>query len=468
MPANKSTGSGEMTKPQTIGLAMIARNGGEDLRLCLESAREAVDQIVVVDTGSTDNTREIAAEFGAIVECIEWPDHFGQARNRALDRVNTDWVLVMDADETLEPGSEAKLRESTNCPENVGGYMVPIRNLFKDPHVSLYGSMGHKIDRRDEREREARSCAEHYLCRFFRKHDGIRYTGRVHELTEPSIRALGMEIALAPFRITHYGQLASPQARESKNEFYRRLGQLKVAEEPNNFLAWYELGSLEHARFANAKEALRCLYRAVEIAPKCTPAWVRIFQIHAQRKEHAQALAAIRNFGPSVQNDLAVMMQIGDLFAEIGNLDQAEIAYTGALRQCREHDDSFWAISNRLGFVEARKGQYMSGLDRLEQSAAQCPHYLQHHHNLMLALVMSGNTMRAAEVAERTLNYFQSAKLFLRAAALHAKNGNTAREQGVLEQGLRTFPNATELAAAFDAHRSACAVAGASNQGSSA
>jgi tetratricopeptide (TPR) repeat protein len=224
---------------------------------------------------------------------------------------------------------------------------------------------------------------------------------------------------------------------------------MKVEEEPQNFLAWYELGSLEQSRFKNVDWALRCFYRAVELAPDCVPAWVHIFQIHADRKEHAQALAAAQKLGSSIDRDLAVLLKLGDLQAEIGGLNEAESAYTRALRLCRERDDAYWAIANRLGLVEVQKGQLKKGLEKLEQSAHACPRYLDHHHRLMLALVMAGNIKRAAEVAENTLAYFQSVKLYLRAAALYAKAGNRQREQAILERGLQFFPNAPELASAL-------------------
>src|ERR1700689_1973012 len=82
---------------------MIVRNAENDLRPCLESARPLVDQIVVIDTGSTDRTQEIAAEFGATVVSFPWTDHFADARNAALAPITTDWVLVLDADEELAP-----------------------------------------------------------------------------------------------------------------------------------------------------------------------------------------------------------------------------------------------------------------------------------------------------------------------------------------------------------------------------
>ena len=81
---------------------MIVKNAAETLRPCLESACKLVDQIVIADTGCTDNTCEIAREFGATIISFPWENHFATARNAALKPMITDWVLMLDADEELD------------------------------------------------------------------------------------------------------------------------------------------------------------------------------------------------------------------------------------------------------------------------------------------------------------------------------------------------------------------------------
>jgi len=82
---------------------MIVRDGADTLRNCLESVRGLVDEMVVVDTGSTDSSPEIARQCGAVCISIPWPNDFAQARNAALAHSTTDWVLSLDADEELSP-----------------------------------------------------------------------------------------------------------------------------------------------------------------------------------------------------------------------------------------------------------------------------------------------------------------------------------------------------------------------------
>src|SRR5262245_13210477 len=95
-----------------VTLAMIVRDEEAKLGRCLDSAKDNVDEIAIVDTGSSDDTISIAKSYGARVSEIVWPDAFHIARNASLDMVETEWVLWLDADEWLDPASAPLLREA--------------------------------------------------------------------------------------------------------------------------------------------------------------------------------------------------------------------------------------------------------------------------------------------------------------------------------------------------------------------
>src|SRR5262252_4050456 len=103
--ASRTPHSGVRPLRPTLALCVIAKNEERFIRECLESARDFVDEMIVVDTGSTDRTREIARECGARVEEFVWCDDFAAARNASIDAATTDWILVLDADERLDPAS---------------------------------------------------------------------------------------------------------------------------------------------------------------------------------------------------------------------------------------------------------------------------------------------------------------------------------------------------------------------------
>src|SRR5206468_12725392 len=94
-----------------LSLCMIARDEENNLARCLESVRGIVDEIIVVDTGSTDDTPEIARRYGARVEFFTWRDHFADARNESLKYAHGNWLMWMDADEELAEVSKYLLLE---------------------------------------------------------------------------------------------------------------------------------------------------------------------------------------------------------------------------------------------------------------------------------------------------------------------------------------------------------------------
>ena len=111
-----------------LSVCIVAMNEGDRIAACLESVKWA-DEIVVVDSHSTDRTREVAAEFGARVIERDWPGYVEQ-KNFALEQATRDWVLCVDADERVSDGLRAEIeRVLAATPNSVAGYAMP-RHVF--------------------------------------------------------------------------------------------------------------------------------------------------------------------------------------------------------------------------------------------------------------------------------------------------------------------------------------------------
>ena len=166
----------------TVSLCMIVRNEEASLPRCLSSVRDAVDEIIVVDTGSVDRTVDIALSFGARVFHYEWQNDFAAARNEALRHATGEWVLVLDADEEMKKEDVEKLKLLARI-TGVLGFGLPIRSLGERGNVIV-----------------------NYMTRFFRNRPDIRFRRRVHEGVEPSIREIGGRIwRLTHVEILHHG-----------------------------------------------------------------------------------------------------------------------------------------------------------------------------------------------------------------------------------------------------------------------
>src|SRR5690348_3827247 len=92
----------DYNRNDTISLCMIVKNEEKYLERCLKSVEGVVDEIIIVDTGSTDQTTEIAEKFGAKILRYQWNDDFSSARNYSLKNAKCDWILILDADEELD------------------------------------------------------------------------------------------------------------------------------------------------------------------------------------------------------------------------------------------------------------------------------------------------------------------------------------------------------------------------------
>lgn len=207
-----------------ISLCVIARDEERFLPACLASVRGAVDEIVVVDTGSSDRTRELATEAGALVVDFAWCDDFAAARNAGLARAAGTHVLALDADERLASGAGDVLRKAADDPRLLVG-MLPL----------------HDADALDAREADVLSGARRisepaWLPRFFRRHPRLVWRRRVHETIlgelDLALAETKGRIAAVEAPIVHFGEVRALRAELGKHARNTRLLELALADDP--------------------------------------------------------------------------------------------------------------------------------------------------------------------------------------------------------------------------------------------
>ena len=101
--------AGKSSSRPKISLCMIVKNEAQYIERCIKSARRAADEIIVVDTGSSDDTAEIARRLGAKTRQHQWKSDFSEARNYSIEQATGDWILYLDADEVLTPDACSRL-----------------------------------------------------------------------------------------------------------------------------------------------------------------------------------------------------------------------------------------------------------------------------------------------------------------------------------------------------------------------
>jgi len=429
----------------TLGLSMIVKNAADTIRPCLESAHKIVKQIVIADTGCTDNTCDIAREFGATIVSFPWESDFAKARNAALAPMTTDWVLVLDADEELDRDAGQRLPALLRTAEDVGGYATPIRNYMLTRFNRGWDRVGVLNDYRHERAKDAPSYVPHENCRLFRRHPSIYFSGRIHELVEHQIRALGLKLLLADFFIHHFGQLVDQEARDKKNRFYRDLLRSTLQENPNDAIAWTQLGLHEFECFNQPEEALRCFERALTLRPNAPETWLfkgMVFLKQERYQEALNALAHDRRKGGSLPLREGFR---GDALYGVGRYKEAMSAYRRALRLSGSNAE----LESKLGYTEVKLGHKDSGLVRLRRAAKAVPNIHAIHDRLMKGCIMAGKLEEAAEAAENFTFVMGHPKLFLRAASIRAQLEQWNQAAEILSRGLQLFP---DFQALQDAH----------------
>jgi tetratricopeptide (TPR) repeat protein len=207
------------TRKQTISLCMIVKNEEEYLPRCLASVKPLVDQLIVVDTGSTDRTVEIAESFGASVYHHEWEGNFSKARNISMGYADCDWIVILDADEELNSEDIPTLREAIETTD------------FNAISVSVYNYSAQK------------RMYTSFLpsIRAFRRSLGGYYEGIVHnQLRFPTPQG----VLRVPVRIDHYGYGLSPEQMARKVRRTKTLLEQQLAENPDNGFAHFNLAQL--------------------------------------------------------------------------------------------------------------------------------------------------------------------------------------------------------------------------------
>src|SRR5262249_41812031 len=342
----------------TLALSMIVRDAAQSLTACLESVRGLVDEIVVADTGSIDDTVDVGLSLGAKGIPIPWTDNFAEARNRALAAVNSDWVLSLDADEQLDVRAVDRMRELF-ADKSVTAYQVTIRNYVLSLEDRIWDRAANPNDSQLPDARRYPAYVEHENVRLFRRAPGIYFVGRVHESVGSRVLASGGTLGHAPFFIHHFGMVADAEVRARKNHFYRRLGQQKVQEMPKDAQAHLELGLVELDNFGNQLGALALFARACELNPKLGVAWFFQGLTLGKLQRWTETLKCLAEAERQGHTTSPVYETLGDAHYNLKDYAKACAAYDRAARRSPGNP----LLQSKLGIAVVRAGNIDRGLD---------------------------------------------------------------------------------------------------------
>ncbi len=337
-------------KPR-ISQCMIVKNEEENIRKALSWGRDIMWEQIVVDTGSTDRTVEIAKEMGATVYFFSWIDDFAAAKNFACEQAKGDWIAFLDADEYMDSENVKRLSALlTKIHTKRLPYQVVVTNWFNVDENGQVCTGGNQI-------------------RFFRNRCGIRYRGRIHEhlVNEKKILTPAEVLnACDSLTIFHTGYIERAMATGEKQERNRRLILKELEEHPNDHVM---LGNLADT-YRAGKEYEKAIFWYEKAAEAITPADLTRKMLDSRISETLSSLLFLLC---SEKKDIHHILDI----------------YEKAIQYVPEESDFDYIL-----------GRYLAGEKEYEQAAFHLERALElmnTYGNLCYGSLLTGNLMRAQE-----------------------------------------------------------------------
>ena len=287
----------------TLSLCVIVRDGAGDLDRCLASVAAAVDDIVVVDTGSTDDSVAVAERHGARVAHFTWCDDFAAARNASLEMATGEWILWMDADDYLLPAECDKVARA--------------RRLA--PDQALYFTLANEGG-------SDRTCFRQ--IKMFPNRPEIRFERPVHETVMPSLRRIGMAVAVTDVEVRHVGY-ADPTDTHRKHAYYHELMSKWVVSHPEEYDFHFRIGHTHYAnrQFAQAREQFELILRAGAEAVQPRSVYVQaatfVGRCLLEMGDHDNAVEALKSALELDAGSVLGHLSMGDALTKSGEYERA-------------------------------------------------------------------------------------------------------------------------------------------------
>jgi tetratricopeptide (TPR) repeat protein len=377
-----------------VSLCMIVRDNAGTLEACLRSIRPWVDEMVVVDTGSRDDTPRIAERLGTRVFHFPWCDDFSAARNESLRHARGQWIFWMDSDDTIDLDCGRKLRELVTGPTDASvlGYVMQV-------HCPGPGEGG----------RADVTVVDH--VKLFRNLPALRFEGRIHEQILPAIRRADGKTAWTDLFVTHSGYDHTPEGQEKKKERDLRLLHLEHGERGEHPFTLFNLG-MTYADVGRHREAVDYLKRSIAHS---TPgeshlrkAYALLVSAHAQLGEREAARVACAEGLRLFPEDAELRFRRAILLHESGRLQEAADTYLTLLGQ--ETARYFTSVDpgirgfkarQNLAVVYADLGDLARAEEQWRQVVAEVPRYRQGWRGLAEVLLRQGRADEVLALAER-------------------------------------------------------------------
>lgn len=352
-----------------LSACLIVKNEEATLGRCLSSLRPVCDEIIVVDTGSQDNTRALAAAGARVFE-FRWTDDFSAARNFSLAQASRPWILVCDADEALDAADYPELQRILSAPES-DGYEIIIRNYFTSPSFSVMERMAVPNTSSYRTGREYPYYVDHHLLRLFRNDARIRFSGRIHETVGGAFGTYGLRVGRSPLVVHHFGKTYI-EREEKKRFLYLQMTERRWRENPDDLQSRfdYAIQLFVAQRYRECAQILQAMLRDHPMDNEM----IYVYLSRALQAEGrcAEALTAARHAQRCNAENPLIYCTVGDALQGLRQYAEAETAYRQAAALSPHLPEPFVGLSNAAWNVGRRE----ESLQYMQQATARDPNNL--------------------------------------------------------------------------------------------
>lgn len=340
---------------------MIIKNEEKDIRNCLESIKDIADEIIVVDTGSEDKSKEIVREFTDKIFDFQWKDDFSAARNFSISKANCDWIFCIDADEIISKTDLSSIKEMSDEKEP-DAFLLEQRNYSND--VGAIGWISSKDDKYPESK-----CANGYIpfkiIRFFKNKKRYFFEGRIHETVYTSIKNNNGKIFDSNIVIHHLGKINGRNLRKKENYICllkQRLEEKDFSEKPEDFI-YHEISG-EFVELKRYNEAVEYIQKAIELNPRAD-----------------------------------YMLSLGGLYIVLKKYNLAEVILKRAVAIDGNNPD----VHSNLGILYSEKGEFNKAIRKFERAIELNPKSADYFFNLGLVYFRMHKKDRATPFFQRAI-----------------------------------------------------------------
>ncbi len=423
-------------RKNSISCCMITRDEEDFIVDAVESVRNLADEVVIIDTGSSDRTVELARECGARVYRKDWDNSFSNARNESISRAGMEWILILDADEYVSEESCNIIREMIEKDPECS-FKLEQRTYCEDS--AFIGWKKVSADARYNRGQPGYFSTSQ--IRLFRNDSRVRYRGEVHENVEQSLKDAGIRILTGEAVIHHYGRMMNSERVYRKYQMYRSPGEKKLEFNSDNIHYIFEMAvqllALEHT-----EEALRHVEKGLELDPDnwqllnmgglaCT----RLGELN-RATGYLRRAVELNDRNPDLYNNLGVALIEKNMFRRAMEI----------LREGIELDSENVNLLRNAASVSLAAGKPDEACEYIKRSLKGDP-YSSHSHVINAEAMIRKRDYGCAEESLEKIRFLPGTplKVYVKAIQLYIRMNKTDEAERILDRAGKDYPENNAL-----------------------